>query len=199
MPWFGHDNGPLILLPREALPFWEGIETPSGGRIVEAVFRWNSQEISADYDRACDAMEWAEVLPAGFDSWGMVLPEDACAVALLAFEERRDLFAIVQSFLEDADTLSDYQDAFVEASQDQRAWLRWHDGLEVRTGDVLLMHGTSPGNCIKEIPWNQATESFPRDAQVLRVDSGLYRVDQYRIPEGEGEVALFTRFQRYGF
>ncbi len=57
MGWFEHDGGPLILLPREALSFWEGIEPPSGGRVVEAAARWENQEIATDYDRAGDVLE----------------------------------------------------------------------------------------------------------------------------------------------
>ncbi|HKP53023.1 MAG TPA: Imm21 family immunity protein [Chloroflexia bacterium] len=55
LSWIESDVGPLILLSREYLPYWEGIDAPSGGRVVQANFRWNEKSAPAtDYDRAVD-------------------------------------------------------------------------------------------------------------------------------------------------
>lgn len=71
--WTG--DGPLIVMPREAAPLWEGTEEPSGGRVVEAVFRYDDEAAPAtDYDRACDVgMEegTGELLTVG-NSWAVV-------------------------------------------------------------------------------------------------------------------------------
>ena len=46
-----------MVLEDRLLPYWEGSDEPSDGRIVEAEHRWGL-EIATDYDRACDCSEW---------------------------------------------------------------------------------------------------------------------------------------------
>jgi hypothetical protein len=48
------DRGPYLLLPEKLADRWEGSDPPSGGRVVEADFRWNAEGPATDYDRACD-------------------------------------------------------------------------------------------------------------------------------------------------
>ncbi len=128
----------------------------------------------------------------------MVLSEAAWvgALALLLLDEEKGTFAVVQSALEDNDTLTGYRAAFAEAAQDQGGWMPWRGCLPVGDGDVLLMHAASPGNNVDEIPWRQSAHNF--NAQVLRVPAGLYNVDLYRHPDSEDDEVLFTRFQRGG-
>jgi hypothetical protein len=194
--WFDHEGGPLILLPRETLPFWEGSDPPSGGRVVEAVSRWDNQKEATDYDRAGDVMAWAEVLTVGENSWGMVLPEDAGGIALLTLEENLNTFAIIQSHLFDTDTLLGYRSAFAEAVQDSENWTTLHDNLLILEGDLLLMHTASRGDEIREVAWNRAAQIG--NGQVLRAPVGSYSLDQYLVSESDENAAgpIFTRFQR---
>jgi hypothetical protein len=47
---------PILLCPAEIAEYWEGINDPSNGRIVEAKFHLNGPYgAHIDYDRACDA------------------------------------------------------------------------------------------------------------------------------------------------
>jgi hypothetical protein len=47
---------PILLCPVEIAEYWEGINEPSNGRIIEADFYLNSPNgPHIDYDRACDA------------------------------------------------------------------------------------------------------------------------------------------------
>ena len=53
--------GLLFLWKSDYLPYWEGSEAPSEGRIVEAESRWGL-DIATDYDRACDINDLAGVI-----------------------------------------------------------------------------------------------------------------------------------------
>ena len=46
-------------MPVEVMPYWEGCDLPTNGRIVEARARWNNQKLATDYDRAGDAWDSA--------------------------------------------------------------------------------------------------------------------------------------------
>jgi hypothetical protein len=47
---------PILLCPAEIAEYWEGINEPRNGRIIEADFYLNSPHgTHVDYDRACDA------------------------------------------------------------------------------------------------------------------------------------------------
>lgn len=64
--WLESNGGPLLLVPGEQLPSWEGTEPPSDGRQIDAQFRWNGEDAPAsDYDRACDINGWLGLLDVG--------------------------------------------------------------------------------------------------------------------------------------
>jgi immunity protein 21 of polymorphic toxin system len=64
--WLESNGGPLLLVPGERLPSWEGTEPPADGRQIDAQFRWNGQDAPAtDYDRACDVKGWLGLLDVG--------------------------------------------------------------------------------------------------------------------------------------
>ena len=79
--WMGSGGGPLLLVPGEHLPSWEGTDPPSGGRQIEAQFRWSGQdEPATDYDRACDVEEWLGLLDIGAGE-GVVLGGEPLSTA----------------------------------------------------------------------------------------------------------------------
>jgi len=64
--WMQSNGGPLLLVPGEHLLSWEGTELPSGGRQIDAQFRWGGQNAPVtDYDRACDVQGWLGLLDIG--------------------------------------------------------------------------------------------------------------------------------------
>jgi hypothetical protein len=141
-------------------------------------------------------MAWAEVLPVGRDSWGLVLPEDAGGIAWLAPDDAPNTFALVQSVLLDPDALSLHRYGFEEAVQDQGGWTALHDNLFIRNDDLLLMPAASRGDEVREVAWNRAAQIDT--AQVIRVPTGFYSLDQYTLPGSEENEpgAIVTRFQR---
>jgi hypothetical protein len=47
---------PIILCPAEIVEYWEGINEPRNGRVINAKFNLNGPNgVNVDYDRACDA------------------------------------------------------------------------------------------------------------------------------------------------
>ena len=96
-PCFGNDGGPLLVLPGEALAYWEGAEPPSGGRVVTANTRWDDQEIATDYDRACDVGEYSELLQVG-PSWGVVLGQADFTCDLWLRLSNLDTFLLLSHF-----------------------------------------------------------------------------------------------------
>ena len=65
--WLTSDGGPLLLLARAYLRYWGGIDPPTGGRTIEARFRWSGTAATpaTDYDRACDVDDELGLLAVG--------------------------------------------------------------------------------------------------------------------------------------
>jgi hypothetical protein len=82
--WMQSNAGPLLLVPGEHLPSWEGVAPPADGRHIEAQFRWNRRDAPAtDYDRACDVTGYLGLLSIG-TGHGLVLGDELHATAWLA-------------------------------------------------------------------------------------------------------------------
>jgi hypothetical protein len=76
LPWICSEGGPLLLLSEEYLPAWKGCDVPSGGRVIQATFRWNGPGSPAtDYDRACDVNGYVDLLDVG-SGHGLVLGDE---------------------------------------------------------------------------------------------------------------------------
>jgi Immunity protein 21 len=76
LTWIYSEGGPLLLLSQEHLAAWEGSDPPSGGREVQAIFRYAGVGSSAtDYDRACDVTDYLALLGVG-QGQGLVLGDE---------------------------------------------------------------------------------------------------------------------------
>jgi hypothetical protein len=88
LTWLEHD-APLILLSGANLAEWEGIDPPSGGRVVEASFRWSDEAAPAtDYDRACDINDYVGLISVG-SGMGLILNDMPMDTAWKAFGGNR--------------------------------------------------------------------------------------------------------------
>lgn len=67
MQWVESGGGPLIAIPETVLPFWSGAD---------------GDDMSCDYDRACDVDGYIGLLPVG-DTRALVLGDDPAATAYL--------------------------------------------------------------------------------------------------------------------
>ena len=200
--WFGNDGGPLIVLPREALPFWEGGEVPSNGRIVEAEFRYlwlpgSPEPPATDYDRACDVVEWAKILGVG-EHWGVVLVEDATTDAWLRLDNPTAVIARAiggaQAAISDEDIYQIY------ASQSGAIWQPLHAPVTVGQGDLLLMHaaesGAAAGSYPQEIRIEDEGYGCIGTALVCRVQPGEYQIESCEVSDEEQINFIFVRFQK---
>lgn len=79
----GTDGGPVVALPASALKHWEGSFQPSGGRVVEAAYRFDVPDAPAtDYDAAVSAI-WGQFGLGSLEFHGvtaLVLPQPFGAV-----------------------------------------------------------------------------------------------------------------------
>ena len=73
--WITSNGGPLLLLPRSLLAHWSGIDASPDGGAAETKFRWNPDQPSSDYDRACDVEGYTGTLPVG-GGWGLVIGDE---------------------------------------------------------------------------------------------------------------------------
>jgi hypothetical protein len=86
--WLEHE-APLILLSAANLADWEGIDPPSGGRAVDANFRWGDEAAPAtDYDRACDINDYVGLISVG-RGMGLILNDMPMNTAWKAFRDNR--------------------------------------------------------------------------------------------------------------
>jgi hypothetical protein len=78
LKWVSSEGAPLLLLSRHHLKKWEGTDVPSGGRVVEAIFRWDGPGSPAtDYDCACDVDGYVGIIPVG-QGEAVVLGDHPC-------------------------------------------------------------------------------------------------------------------------
>lgn len=114
--WIASEGGPLLLLAREYLQYWEGTEPPTGGRTIEARFRWSGQPDApaTDYDRACDIDDYLGLVNVG-PGQALVLGDEPLATTwwsagetggmLVRWRYARDEEAVVQALAHIPETI----------------------------------------------------------------------------------------------
>jgi hypothetical protein len=189
---FANDGGPLIVLPREAAPCWEGCAPPSNGRVIEVRSRWNADAFATDYDRACDVEEWAVILKVG-PSWGLVLGGEDTADGWLQ-PTVPDTLALVR--IAWSDLLSDEEIPQLYEAQAEQNWKRLHSGLLITHGGLLLMHSANTGSEVREKEADNPSRVTIGDAMPYHARPGQYSVDLCEVVEPEIIDCVFIRFSR---
>ncbi len=192
---FGNDGGPLIVLPREAAPFWEGTSPPSDGRVVETDYRWDDQEIACDYDLACAVEAWMELTAVG-SSWGLILPEEADAIAWLPLDTANppEAFAVIRTSW---DNKNPAEIRALYAAQPEESWTLLSASLTISSEEMLLHHAADSAAFCEELPWDST--ALIGSALVLRIAPGIYEAHTCEVSlpaEVPGTYAIFTRFRR---
>lgn len=92
MEWLESATGPLILLPEPLLPYWDGADEPSGGRVVFAppatAEDADADRPATDYDRACGVRDLAALLDVG-PGVGLVLGNQPYPATCLEVDGQR--------------------------------------------------------------------------------------------------------------
>ena len=138
LTWVNTTGGPHLVIPERYAPAWEGCFAPTGGRTVEATFRYNPDGPATDYDRACDVAGWLGVIPVGRGQ-GLVLGGDPTQAAY--YRWGRGHFILRWLYAEsEAELLDHFHDVQARLPVEEEAVFR-HPG-----GKVFLMDSTDvPG------------------------------------------------------
>ena len=190
-PCFGNDGGPLLVLPKEALSYWEGTQPPSNERVVTANSRWEGQEIATDYDRACDLGDTSKLLQVG-PSWGIVLGQANFTCDLWLRLANTDTFLLLSIFDSGDCSREDMLDLY--AAQIDTRWTRLGSHLQAAQGDFFLLHAASSGLKVDFKP-EDAPYTRIGDAMLFAAPPGCYNIDVCEIDDPERAHVLFHRFR----
>lgn len=179
----------MLVLPREAFCYWEGGDIPSGGRRVEARFRWDT-EVATDYDRACDVDEWAAILQVG-PAWSLVLGSEVQSVRVLNTPQTSDLL-VVNTVYSDPISPDSFLDLFAQI--DPGSFHKLGSGLAVREGELLLVHAAvSSRDSYREITYPAVT--YIGDVSRIIVSPGLYDIDYATCEIAGAAFHVFSRIR----
>lgn len=199
--WFWNDGGPLLVLPSAAESAWGGSDPPSGGRVVDAKFRWNEPDAPAtDYDRACDLVsaESAAALHIG-ESWGVLLGTAVAQSAAWLPGRVPDAFFAVG--VEAADDVSSGRLTELVESVDPAAWRPLMADAQVSEQGVLILHAACRAAAVREYtPVHEDSDQregvLIGDALRFPARAGRYVVDVADVVSPNGEYLTFVRFAR---
>jgi hypothetical protein len=196
---FWNDGGPLLIAPEAALPHWGGSDTPSGGRVVEAQFRWSAPDAPAtDYDRACDSSaESAIALDVG-PAWGVVLGTAAAQSALwLPGQAASEVYAVG---IEAVDDMQPERLAALAAAQPPSAWKPLLREAVVGPSGLLMAHAASRLTEVRELSAVTAADSAEAEGAVIGdglrypLAAGRYDIAACDVVTPAEEYLTFVRF-----
>lgn len=172
---FANDGGPLIVLPRELLPFWEGADKRSGGRVIAAEADEGLGEFAGtDYARACAAGGWVSTIAVG-DGHGLILgaDEDFQGVRWLRLAEFPGIMLILPIYAEE-----DTQQVLVMALRRtlDEGWREVFPAFQVASGELVLLHAANTGEEVREARDKECATIG--DAIPWQIEPGLYTVDE---------------------
>lgn len=152
--WLASDGGPLLLVPGEYLSAWEGVGLPSGGRVIQAHFRWAGPDKPAtDYDRACDVEGYLGQLEIGGGS-GLVLGDQPAMTAWWPVTKNHSTAPDIVGYLVRwiaADSEEEMRAAAIAADQDKT--VQWQNtGLSIRVSNqpIYLLDSAAPSSWLED-------------------------------------------------
>jgi hypothetical protein len=193
---FWNDGGPLLIAPQAAVPWWEGGDPPSDGRVVHAEARASGHDVATDYDRACDIdPESAGALDVG-ESWGVVIGTAAAQSAFwLPGADPREFFAVG---IEAADDTA--PDRLRELAAAPGSWRVLRERLAVGPEGLLLAHAASRLTEVRERPATMPAAGGESEAALIghglrfAAPAGEYTVSARDVGTSSGEYLTFIRF-----
>jgi hypothetical protein len=188
---FVNDGGPLIVLPRELLPCWEGGDKPTDGRIIETEWDFRAPDFAGtDYARACSARDPVDVLEVG-DGRGIAVggPEGMADESVVKWLRLPgcpgEVLAIHVNcnHLEVTCTHPELGDAIAQTSAAD--WEPLEQTLRVEGAELVLMHAAFNGR--NPLRFIEADMVCIGDAIAWEVGAGTYTVE-YRDVSLPGDV-----------
>lgn len=137
--WVSSDGAPLLLLPGEHLSSWGGVEPPADGQPIKAIFRWGHLDnVTTDYDRACDVEGYLGMLEIG-TGHGLVLGDEPDTTAWQSFVASEDEDVNAGGILIRCEYTNSDNDADIIAAVEQVPATAWvDDGLVLSVGHEPL-------------------------------------------------------------
>jgi predicted DNA-binding WGR domain protein len=159
----GTEGGPLMVLPEELLPSWNGVYDAEGRYIYETDH--------CDYTRACEwEGSWIRNIVVG-EGIGLVLHSDSAASFLP--DDTGGVFIRWSA----ADSAAPLVHALLRAPKSK--WKR--TGISVKVGPsqgLVLFDAARKGSGLKDLPGNEFMERGMRWALRVELARGTYAVDQ---------------------
>ncbi|HVA45061.1 MAG TPA: Imm21 family immunity protein [Pirellulales bacterium] len=162
--WFVNDGGPLIVLPRELLGYWQG-DTAVPGR--------GGSSVGSDYKRACEAVHPAALLTVG-PGFGLVIgAQDHIGTANWLVLTDQPVAALVGWSYGDDDS----EAMVIELLRKEALpWRRLPCTIALSHGDVVLFHAASRGEELREL---SSADGYAviGGCVPLRLDPGHYMLE----------------------
>jgi hypothetical protein len=172
LQWLNSSGGPLLLLAQNLLEHWEGIDAPSGGRVVEARSRWSPDQPVTDYDRACDVTDPIANIDVG-PGRGVVIAGDPDPITVVA---KASGVRLVRW------RLADSENQLVRHVEQPRTdsgegWVAW---IDVAPGPLVLFDAACPGPEVED------------DRLIIALHPGQYvaNAEELRPEEGVSFLAI---------
>jgi immunity protein 21 of polymorphic toxin system len=174
---FANDGGPLIVLPRDLLPFWHGTD----GLPVSEDFPFGP-----DYARACEADYPASLIDVGPAAGLVIGAQDIVFPARwLRLPEGEPVLVGWEYGDDGADT------ALVERLMGSDLdWACLPGSMALRSGDLVLLHAASSGRDLREPPFPGRDYAVVGDAIPAALDAGEYAIDVAVAEERSGYPAF---------
>ena len=198
---FANDGGPMMVAPSSPAPLWEGGEHPSGGRAVNAQFRWAGDGAPAtDYDRACDVEDGAALLTAG-PGWVLVLNGELGGAGWLPLGDDPASAAIVAASGGFDESLAELHAQFASG-----AYTSLTESLPIGAGGVFLMHAAGIPGEESEVAYDSEAKAYSPgigDAILYPLPVGTYRAElleyvRHRTATTPGGDVVIVRLTRVG-
>ncbi len=189
--WFLNDGGPLIVIPKEALAFWEGADEPAGGRVVEISTPSIMGGVATDYDRACNANWPAELLTIG-PSWGLAISAETTASAswLDVLEPDTRIVVCIMFANEDSDRWLHEVYSHVPKTD----WLLNAEAAPVLSTELILMHAVSASEA--NLLHKDVERAVIGDAILESTPGTSVRIDSSVVDLPDEALLSFHRFRK---
>jgi hypothetical protein len=184
--YFANDGGPLLVLPVELMPYWEGGDEPADGHTIQTPIDDElGQFAGTDYARACAAGGMLAVILIG-DGTGIVIGagDEANGVQWLRLSSQPGILLTIPMWGEEsADALLIEE---LQRSPDDD-WNLVFPSFLTASGGLVLMHAANSGqnvHMVTEEPYATVLDGIP-----CQIEPGTYAVEEREIvlPTQPGE------------
>ncbi len=159
---FANDGGPLIVLPRDLLGYWQG---------SEGVSSRDNFPFGPDYTRACEAAHPVDLLKVG-PGFGLVIGsrDHVCTANWVRLPEWHGAILVGWSYGDEGS-----EDKVVHfLRSDASAWRRLRSRIEISNRDLVLLHAACAGQTVRVLDSFGEGYAVIGDGVPFRIEPGSY-------------------------